>query len=91
MDLDLDQLADAVLRLPDAARAELATRLLESLDPDDANESPEVVGAAWEAELDRREAELAANPSLGIPAEEVFRRLETDLAARRAPRKETGR
>ena len=91
MDLDLDQLADTVLRLPDAARAELATRLLESLDPRDANESPEVAAAAWEAELDRREAELTANPSLGIPAEEVFRRIETDLAGRRAPRTETKR
>ena len=77
MDLDLDQLADAVLRLPDDARAELATRLLESLDPADANESPEVLAAAWETELDRREAELTANPSLGIPAEEVFRDLRS--------------
>jgi hypothetical protein len=39
MDLDLDQLAQAVLRLPDAARAELATRLLESLDAGDTIES----------------------------------------------------
>lgn len=84
MDLDLDQLAQAVLRLPDAARAELATRLLESLDAADAVESPEAVAAAWETELDRREEALSSDPSLGIPAEEAFGRIEKELAARRA-------
>ena len=86
MDLDLDQLAQAALRLPDAARAELATRLLESLDAADTVESPEAIAAAWETELDRREAELVADPCLGIPAEEAFERLEKDLAARRTAR-----
>lgn len=83
MDLDLDQLAAAILRLPAAARAELASRLLESLDADE-GESPDVVAAAWAAELDRREAELEADPSIGIPAAEVFRMVRADLAARRA-------
>jgi putative addiction module component (TIGR02574 family) len=82
VDLDLDQLAAAVLRLPAAARAELASRLLESLDVEEA-ESPDVVAAAWAAELDRREAEFEADPSIGIPAAEVFRTLRADLAARR--------
>ncbi len=88
MDLDLDQLAAAVLRLPAAARAELASRLLESLDAEEA-ESPDVVAAAWAAELDRREAEFEADPSIGVPAAEVFRTLRADLAARRGP--EAGR
>ncbi len=86
MNLDLDQLAQAVLRLPVAARAELATRLLESLDSAEMDESPDAVGAAWEAELDRRDVALAADPSLAIPADEVFGRLEADLAARRTSR-----
>ena len=88
MDLDLDQLAAAVLRLPAAVRAELASRLLESLDAEDV-ESPEVVAAAWATELDRREAEFEADPSIGIPAAEVFRTLRADLAAR--PASEAGR
>ena len=86
MDLDLDQLMQAGLRLPDAARAELATRLLESLDAADAVESPEAIAAAWETELNRREKELVSDPSLGIPAEEAFGRIEKDLAARRSAR-----
>ena len=82
MDLDLDQLAAAVLRLPTAERAELASRLLESLEPE--GEAPDVVAAAWEAELARRETEFDADPSIGLSAAEVFRVLDADLAARRS-------
>ena len=83
MDLDLDQLAAAVLRLPPAERAELASRLLESLETEDTNEPPDVVAAAWEAEVTRREAEFEADPSIGIPTAEVFRALDAELSARR--------
>ena len=81
MDLDPDQLSQAVLHLPVAARAELASRLLESLDAAEATESAESIAAAWEAELERREADFAANAGFGIPASEVFRRLDSNLAA----------
>ncbi len=91
MDLDLEQLAAAVLRLPDAARADLATRLLASLEPDVPGDSAAAIASAWDAELDRREAELAEDPSMGIPAAEVFRVLEADLAAQRAARSESVR
>lgn len=91
MDLDLEQLAAAVLRLPDAARADLATRLLASLEPDVPRDSAAAIASAWDAELDRREAELAEDPSMGIPAAEVFRVLEADLAAQRAARSESVR
>ena len=84
MDFDLGQLSDAVLHLPASERAELASRLLESLESGP-GEEPGVVAAAWEAELERRDAELAANPALGIPAEEVFARLESDLAKPATP------
>jgi len=84
MDLDLDQLSHAVLHLPVAARAELASRLLESLDAPEMDESPGAVASAWETELDRRDADLVADPTLGVPAEDVFARLEADLVARRA-------
>lgn len=91
MDLDVEQLAEAVLRLPDAARADLATRLLASLEPDASGDSAEAIVSAWDAELDRREAELDADPSIGIPAAEVFRVLDADVAAQRAARSETVR
>jgi len=81
MDLDLDQLAQAVLHLPIAARAELASRLLKSLDTAEATESGEAIAAAWEAELDRREADFSTTAGFGIPAAEVFGRLDADLAA----------
>jgi len=86
MDLDLEQLAAAVLQLPDAARAEVASRLLKSLEPDSPDESTTAIANAWETELDRREAELDADPTLGVPAAEVFRLLDADLAASRAAR-----
>jgi len=86
MDLDLEQLAAAVLQLPDAARAELAARLLNSLEPDSRDESAAAIASAWETELDRRQSELEADPTLGIPAAEVFRLLDADLAASRAAR-----
>jgi hypothetical protein len=54
-------------------------------------ESAAAIASAWDAELDRREAELAEDPGLGIPAAEVFRLLEADLAARRAASGETVR
>jgi hypothetical protein len=91
MDLELEQLAAAVLRLPDAARADLATRLLASLELDVPDDSAAAIASAWESELDRREAELDADPGVGIPAAEVFRVLEADLAAQRATRSETVR
>ncbi|MEO5818559.1 MAG: addiction module protein [Gemmatimonadaceae bacterium] len=86
MDLDLDQLSHAVLHLPIAARAELASRLLESLDAAQTTESAEAIVAAWEAELDRREADFTTDAGFGIPASEVFRRLDADLTTLSANR-----
>ena len=91
MDLDLEQLSAAVLRLPDAARADLATRLLASLKPDVSADLAAVIAETWDAELDRREAELDADSSAGIPAAEVFRVLEADLVAQRTAWSETVR
>ena len=86
MDLDLDQLSQAVLHLPIGARAQLASRLLESLDAAETTESAESIAAAWEAELDRREADFVADAGFGIPAAEAFRRLDAHLAALSANR-----
>ena len=86
MDLDLDQLSQAVLHLPIAARAQLASRLLESLDAAETTEAAESIAAAWDAELDRREVDFAADAGFGIPASEAFRRLDAGLGALTANR-----
>ena len=75
-------LANVSLQLTRVLRT-LASRLLESLDAPDLDEVPGAVAAAWETELDRRDAEFDADPALGVPAEDAFARLEADLLAQR--------
>lgn len=85
MDQTLDHVTAAALQLLAAERAELASRLLASLD--DAEDPPLTPGeweAAWTVECDRREAELDASPSIAIPADEAFRRVRASLDARSA-------
>ena len=64
------EVMNALLRLPSNERADLAMALWESLDDADREASfdltPELA-----AELDRRLAEHVADPSTGIPWEEV--------------------
>ena len=57
------------LKLDPSSRARLAARLLESLDALSEDEHARL----WNDEAARRDAELDADPSLGRPAEEVFR------------------
>jgi hypothetical protein len=71
--------------LPIAARAELASRLLEGLDAAESADTPEAVANAWEAELDRREAELGIESGFGVPAAAALERLDAKLAALQAP------
>ena len=65
-----DQIEDEALKLDPALRARLAERLFLSLD--------QLSGADWERvwsdEALRRDAEMDADPSLGTPAAEVFRK-----------------
>ncbi|MBC7977454.1 MAG: addiction module protein [Myxococcales bacterium] len=49
-----DILLDQALRLSDAERGKLAARLLQSLDPDEHDLSPEQWGELWSVEIDRR-------------------------------------
>ena len=62
-------LADA-LQLPDADRAALTEQLLASFDPPPGEADP-VADAAFLAELDRRAAELRADPNAGLAWDEV--------------------
>ena len=66
--LETDQLKDQLGKLPSKTRAELAHFLIESLD----GERDDDWEAAWDAELDRRMAEVENGTAVVIPAEEVF-------------------
>lgn len=85
MDLDLEQLAALVLRLPPASRAEVAARLLASLEEEDEADQ-QAYEAAWQAELERRDREADAAPAGGLGAEALLAELREDLATRRARR-----
>ncbi len=62
--------------LPAADRAELAHFLIQTLD-EGADADAE---AAWNQELDRREAEIRSGTVAGIPAEQVFADLRKKLS-----------
>ncbi|MFL5540011.1 MAG: addiction module protein [Longimicrobiaceae bacterium] len=71
MGLPLKRIESEALELPSSDRAQLATRLIASLEgetPDD----PAEVERAWEEEIRRRLAELDAGTAELTPAEEVF-------------------
>lgn len=74
VDRNAQALADQLLALPSPDRARLAELLLASLEERDAGAS-----AAWDAELERRAAELANGRVSGIPAEDVFTEVERRL------------
>ena len=61
---------ETLLKLPSQERADLAMALWESLDETDQQASVELTPEVA-AELDRRLAEHLADPSTGIPWEEV--------------------
>lgn len=64
------------LKLQRDERAALVHRLLASLDEDiEENLTEDEWNETWGAEAERRSAEMDADPSLEIPAEEVFRKL----------------
>lgn len=67
----LEVLSNHALVLPPDQRAELAYRLLVSIEPD----SPTSADAAWNEEIERRIARFDAGESQSIPAAEVFARL----------------
>lgn len=75
-----DSLDAQLLRLPPTDRARLAQLLLESLDTEEADASPDELDRLWQAEAERRLAELRSGAVAGIPAEEVFAAAERRLA-----------
>ena len=71
----VEKLTEEVLALPQDARALLADRLVESLDP----LTDETVGALWAAEAIRRRDEVRSGKVATIPAEVVQERVRARL------------
>ena len=74
MGLPLKRIENEALELPSSDRAQLATRLIASLEGETPDDPPEVE-RAWEEEIRRRLAELDAGTAELIPADEVFAEL----------------
>ncbi len=68
----LKQVSDDALHLPAQDRAQLAHLLIVSIDDEDEAD----VSAAWDAELEKRVQEIREGKVKGVPAEEVFARLD---------------
>jgi putative addiction module component (TIGR02574 family) len=72
----LDELAARLFRLSKTDRAQLASRLILSLDEDAPRESNEAVDAAWHTEITRRVAEVRAGMADTLPADQVFAEID---------------
>ena len=60
-------------------RGKLALALIRSLDADEAHEDPAAVAQAWQAEAERRWAEIERGDVQTISGEEAFARLRRTL------------
>jgi len=78
MTRDAERVLDEALRLPEQERAELAARLISSLEP----KADDDVDAAWVAEIERRCAELDAGTAVTSDWNDVRRRIEEDILRR---------
>ena len=76
---DIAELFREAAQLPETERAELAGRLLESLD----GEPDEEVEAAWAEEIERRIRQLDSGEVKTIPWEDVRAKLYARLRAKR--------
>jgi putative addiction module component (TIGR02574 family) len=74
VDRNAQAVAAQLLTLPPQGRARLAALLLASLEGADSD-----AGAAWDEEIARRTAQLAAGEVQGVPASEVFAEVERRL------------
>ena len=75
---DTKRLLSEVLELPEHERAEIAAKLLESLDPADHHD----VDAAWAVEIERRCAALDSGEAVTSDWEEFRARIERDVFGR---------
>jgi putative addiction module component (TIGR02574 family) len=73
-----EELLSKALRLPEHDRAELARRLLESLDADRSDD----VNEAWLTEIERRCAAVDAGEAVTSDWEDFRRRIEREIFGR---------
>lgn len=78
MSTNADEILRGALTLSDADRAELAARLLQSLD-EPADASPAEIEQAWAAEIERRCAALDAGETTTTDWDEVQRKIEAEI------------
>ena len=78
MDATLDRIKNDLDSLTQEQRAELATYLIHSLDPELDDENAGDVAAAWKVEIERRIRRIESGESRSRPAAEVL----ADLKAR---------
>ena len=75
MRVSIEQIAEAALSLPSDARALLADRLVESLDP----LTDQDVRGAWASEALQRLEDLRSGKAKAVPAQEAFARARATL------------
>jgi len=73
MSKDAEILFDAVLKLSESDRAELAARLFDSLDAEFVNAD---VAEAWRVEIERRTAEIDNGIAEAVPWPEALRQMK---------------
>lgn len=73
MSLTYKEIVSEAMKLPPQERADLADRLWISVD------TPEAVAAAWDAEIERRAAQLDSGEVATIPFEQVIAELRAKL------------
>jgi hypothetical protein len=76
MIMRVEDIADVALELPSEARALLADRLVESLDPAEDG----YIHGLWADEANRRLKELRSGAVVGIPGEEAVAKLRKKYA-----------
>jgi len=76
MHMRVEEIAEEALALPSEARALLADRLVESLDPAEDG----YIHKLWAAEGNRRLQELRTGHTTAVPGEEAFARLRQKYA-----------
>ena len=83
MTLSASEFYEAGMSLPPSVRKDVALRLLESVDPDEADEAFGSAAEDWlRSEATAAYDALKADPSRAIPAEDVRARFEAKWAAR---------
>ncbi|PAW59884.1 MAG: addiction module component CHP02574 family protein [Verrucomicrobiia bacterium Tous-C3TDCM] len=75
MSITVEQIVDEALALPSKARALLADRLVESLDPTDDG----TVQQLWAAEAIHRRDEIRSGQVLAIPGEEALAQVRRSI------------